>query len=147
MCVVCCPQAGRSWPWGCGTGRASITIAGRLPIGVGVEPDPAMAAIASEHLGRFPGWRVDVTDFERWVPRGECFDLLTCAEAWHWLTPGFREAAAHRALVAGGWLALWWNRTAESHPLRAEFDDVYGRLAPELPRVYAPGRRPRDGSS
>lgn len=66
--------------------------------------------------------------------------LVTCAQAWHWLTPGKREAQTYAALARGGWLAVWWSRTDTArNPLRGELDEVYARLAPEMRhRVYGP---------
>lgn len=53
---------------GCGTGKATVAIARRVASGVGVEPDPAIAAICRRHLSPFSGWRVEVSEFESWDP-------------------------------------------------------------------------------
>ncbi len=47
---------------GCGTGKATLMLAERGVGGVGVEPDPGMAAIATTKLRPFRRWRVDVAD-------------------------------------------------------------------------------------
>jgi len=134
------PPDGRVVDVGCGTGKATVALANRVATGVGVEPDPAMAAICGWHLRPFPGWRVEVSEFESWDPGLGGHHLVTCAQAWHWLTPGKREAQTRAALVRGGWLAVWWNRTDTAlNPLRRELDEVYARLAPDMRhRVYGP---------
>src|SRR5579862_7408813 len=57
---------GRVVDVGCGTGKATGALARRIASGVGVEADPAMASWCAQHLTMFPGWRVDVSEFERW---------------------------------------------------------------------------------
>ena len=102
--------------------------------GVGVEPDARMAAVARRNLLHSPAWRVEVAEFETWAHDEPDFDLVTCAQAWHWLDPASRLRRAHALLRAGGWLALWWNRPAEDHSaLRTALDAVYADMAPELP--------------
>lgn len=53
---------------GSGTGRAAVLLAARGLEGVALEPDPAMAAVARKRLLGFPGWQVEVAEFERWAP-------------------------------------------------------------------------------
>lgn len=52
------------------------------------------------------------------VGRGEALpvrsayaDLVTCAQAWHWIQPGAGTAEAARVLRRGGALCVWWNET------------------------------------
>lgn len=117
---------------GCGTGKATCLLAERGMTGVGVEAHPAMAAIARANLARWPAWRVDEVGFESWEPRsGDApADLVTAAQAWHWIDPGVRLHRAHAVLRPGGWLALFWNTAdPDDHtPLRRAIDGVYDRL-------------------
>lgn len=91
--------------------------------GVAVDLDARMAALAAARLARYPGWRVDVADFERWTPTDDVvpFDLVVSAQAWHWIDPAVRVAKGLSLLRPGGWLALVWNRPAAdtSPPARA----------------------------
>ncbi|MHB1614233.1 MAG: class I SAM-dependent methyltransferase [Actinomycetes bacterium] len=127
--------AARGLDVGCGTGKATVLLASRGLTGVGVEADPSMAAVARRHLATTPGWRVDVADFEAWVPSADStpFDLVCSAQAWHWLDPQVRLDKAHRLLRTGGWLTLWWNRPdGTDSPIRRDIDEVYHALAPGL---------------
>jgi trans-aconitate methyltransferase len=134
------PDGGRVIDVGCGTGKATVALAERIDLGVAVEPDPAMAEICARHLAPFPRWRVDLADFESWDPGLDRSDLVTCAQAWHWLSPEIRALRAHAALTSGGWLAVWWNRTdIDRNPLQKALEAVYSDLAPGMRhRVYGP---------
>jgi len=117
---------------GCGTGKATVLLASRGLGGVGVEPDPDMAAVARRNLSPFPRWSVTVADFEQYGrDQSSAFELLTCAQAWHWLDPGRRFQQAGRLVRPGGWLALFWNRTVDDpSPVRRAIDAVYAELCP-----------------
>ena len=135
---------------GCGTGKATVMLAERGVAGVGVEPDHAMADVARRKLSAYPAWRVEVADFEEWEPaRGERFDLVTCAQAWHWVD---RERGTKRAellLRRGGWLAIF-GRVPDPRdtPLRREIDAIYAELAPKPSAVsQAPQERVTPGSA
>lgn len=122
---------------GCGTGKATRLLAERGVTGVGVEAHPAMADVARRNLADHPGWRIDVAGFEDWVPdAGDApFDLVTCAQAWHWLDPDVRLHKTHSLLRPGGWLALFWNANPGDQPaaeLKRAIDRAYERHAPEL---------------
>jgi SAM-dependent methyltransferase len=129
-------EQARALDVGCGTGKATRLLAERGLSGVAVEPDRSMAAVAERLLAPFERWKVEISDFETWDPgpTEADFDLVCCAQAWHWLDPRQRLPKARDLLRSGGWLALWWNRPAEDNSdIGSALDDVYQRLAPELP--------------
>lgn len=134
---------------GSGTGKATRLLAARGMTGVGIEPHPAMAAIARDHLPAASGWRIDVSGFEEWEPQpGDVpADLVVSAQAWHWIDPDVRLHRAHDLLRPGGWLALWWNTADESDdsPLRHAIDDVYRRREPEVGGLPSCGGLPMPG--
>lgn len=128
---------------GCGTGKATRLLAQRGATGVGVEAHAAMAEVARRTLADRPGWRIDVSGFEAWQPQGgdAPFDLVTCAQAWHWLEPDVRLHKAHALLRPGGWLALFWNTHPDDQPAadtQRAIDDVYARVAPDVGGPPAP---------
>ena len=135
---------------GCGTGKATVMLAERGVEGVGVEPDPAMADVARRRLSAYPAWRVDVADFEEWEPaRGARFDLVTCAQAWHWIDRERGTTRAELLLRSGGWLAIF-GRVPDppDTPLRRQIDAIYAELAPKPSVVsQAPEERVAPGAA
>jgi SAM-dependent methyltransferase len=112
---------------GCGTGKAARLLAERGLRVLGVEIDPKMAAVARGH-----GLDVEVGSFESWPPGDRRFDLITCAQAWHWVDPAIAIPKAAALLRPGGTLALFWNHDETDEPARAAMEEVYRQYAPEL---------------
>lgn len=128
---------------GCGTGKAGRLLAARGLDVLGVEVDPAMAAVARGH-----GLAVEVAAFESWDPAGRTFELVVCGQAWHWLDPEVAIPKAAGLLAprrpagtspdrAGGYigagtLALFWNYDELLPDTLSAVEPVYRRLAPEL---------------
>ena len=119
---------------GCGTGKVARALARRGVAVLGIEVDPAMAAVARGH-----GVAVEVARFEAWDDAGRRFDLVTCGDTWHWLEPTEAAAAVARVLRPGGTLARFWNLQVLDEPLMQALDPVYREFAPE---VYVYGRTP-----
>jgi SAM-dependent methyltransferase len=94
---------------------------------LGVEPDARMAERARGH-----GVEAEVAAFESWADAGRRFDLLTSGQAWHWVNPEAGAAKAAEVLRSGGRFAAFWNETRHTPELRAVFDEVYRRHAPDL---------------
>lgn len=114
---------------GCGTGKAARLLLARGCDVLGVEHDARMAAVARAH-----GLTVDVAPFEGWDPAGRLFDLVICAQAWHWLDAERALALVARVLRPGRRLALFWNVGSPTGAVRDELDAVYARHAPKLGR-------------
>jgi len=112
---------------GCGTGKATRLLADRGARVLGVEIDAAMAAVARAH-----GLSVEVAGFEEWDDRGRTFDLITCAQAWHWVNPATAGPKAARLLNPGATLALFWNVDELAADVRTVVEEVYRRVAPQL---------------
>jgi SAM-dependent methyltransferase len=112
---------------GCGTGIASAALAARGCNVLGVEIDPRMAAVAWAK-----GLAVEEAPFESWDDAGRRFDLLVCAQAWHWIDPAIGVEKAVRVLRPRGQIGLFWNLGDPSPPARELFAPVYSELEPEL---------------
>ncbi len=115
---------------GAGTGRATLLFAGRGLRVTAVEPDPAMAAVASERAATAGvSFELVQLDFESCELPRHAFKVLFSGTAWHWVSPGLRNVLAHRALVTGGALAPFWNRPVwDENELRPAFDAAYAEV-------------------
>ena len=118
---------------GCGTGKAAVALAERGLSVLGVEVDERMAGVARGH-----GIDVEVAAFETWDPAGRSFDLLTCADAWHWIEPAAGVAKAAEALRPGGTSARFWTLSQVSAAVADAFEPVYRAHAPEVAQVWRP---------
>ncbi|HEV2889846.1 MAG TPA: class I SAM-dependent methyltransferase [Frankiaceae bacterium] len=128
---------------GCGTGIAAEAFAARGCRVLGVEPDERMAAVA-----RRKGLDVEVSELESWDPRRRAFGLVVSGQAWHWVDPVRGPAAAARALVPGGRIALFWNIGHHDDDTQAALDAVYARHAPQLvPEAVTLRRVGREGDA
>jgi SAM-dependent methyltransferase len=112
---------------GCGTGKASRLFLERGCNVLGVEPDPAMAAVARGH-----GVTVEDGTFEDWDPRGRTFDLVVAGQSWHWVDPVPGLAKVGAVLRPGGRFAAFWNLDSYDAGTKAGLRAVYERVAPEL---------------
>ncbi|HEY1775620.1 MAG TPA: class I SAM-dependent methyltransferase [Solirubrobacteraceae bacterium] len=112
---------------GAGTGIAASLFAQAGCEVLAVEIDARMAAVAAAK-----GIEVEVAPFERWDDRGRRFDLVTSAQAWHWVVPLAGATKAAEVLLPGGVFAAFWNLGEPPQEIHEALDPVYARLAPEL---------------
>ncbi len=113
---------------GCGTGKLGRVLAARGCRVLGVEPDERMAHVAWRRYGM----EVAVSRFEDWDDGGRRFDLVTSAQAWHWVDPHAGAVRAAAVLRHGGRLAVIWNLIRHDPEVKEALDAVYRNLAPEL---------------
>jgi SAM-dependent methyltransferase len=119
---------------GAGTGRATLGLVEAGATVHAVEPDAEMAAVL-RHRTHGLAVTVQQARFEDSVPDPGSADVVTAAQAWHWVDPAAGATVAARALVPGGVLAVWWNRPRElAGPAWEAVHDAYARYAPELDR-------------
>ncbi len=130
------PRPQRVLDVGCGTGKFTVGLVERGVTPLGVELDPRMAEIARGH--DIP---VEISAFETWDVADRRFDLITCAQAWHWIDPGRGVAKAAEALRPGGTIARFWNHNEVDEPLVSALDTVYAEHAPD---AHPHGRAPAE---
>jgi SAM-dependent methyltransferase len=91
---------------GCGTGQATLPLAGRGYSVVCVELGAGLAAVAQRKLAPFPAVEVVTANFESWEPERAGFDAVVSFTALHWIDPELRYAKPARLLRAGGHVAV-----------------------------------------
>ncbi len=119
---------------GCGTGQATLGLAGRGYRLVCLEPGARLAAITRRNLASDPNVSVVEQPFESWTVEPATFDLVVAARALHWVEPDVRFTKAARILRPGGALAVITTSpvTRDTALMRA-IQASYARLAPSLP--------------
>ena len=69
---------------GCGTGKASAPLVARGYEILGLEPDPAMAAIALRELQETGLFAVEQSTLNDWEGRAKKVGLVIAGQSWHW---------------------------------------------------------------
>lgn len=110
---------------GAGTGIASRLFLDRGVRLLAVEVDARMAEVAQAK-----DVAVEVSPFEAWDAAGRTFDVVTAAQAWHWVDPVAGAAKAASVLRPGGRLAVFWNVGRPTADVAAALDEAYARVAP-----------------
>ncbi|GIH34965.1 class I SAM-dependent methyltransferase [Microbispora amethystogenes] len=100
------PRGSRVLEIGCGTGQATVTLAGRGCAVTAVELGADMAALARRKLAPYAGVEVVNAAFEEWPLPPEPFDVVFAATSFHWLDPATRVGRSADALRPGGRLAV-----------------------------------------
>jgi SAM-dependent methyltransferase len=90
---------------GCGTGKATISLAERGYRITCVELGERLAAVARRNLAGYRDVEVVVADFESW-PVDRRFDAVVAFTAFHWIDPDRRYERAADLLREGGVLAV-----------------------------------------
>ncbi len=94
---------------GPGTGKATVQFAEKGFTIHGVEPAEDMAAIFKSKCGNYPKVSLDVISFEEWnCPNREKYDLIYCAQAFHWLDTNIKYKKCYKLLKDDGYLVLFW---------------------------------------
>ncbi|WP_173874130.1 methyltransferase domain-containing protein [Streptomyces albus subsp. chlorinus] len=102
---------------GAGTGKATEAFVRNGVRLTCLEPDARMAGVLARRFAGSPAVDVVVSGFEEWpASTAPPVDLVLSAQAWHWVDPAVRWTKAHRLLVPGGVLALWWIDLSVSDP-------------------------------
>lgn len=91
---------------GCGTGKATLPLAGRGLRVTCVELGPSLAAAAQRKLALFPGVEIVLADFETWTPLRAGYNALVSFSAYHWIEPELRYVKAAEVLREGGAIAI-----------------------------------------
>jgi SAM-dependent methyltransferase len=116
---------------GCGTGLSTRAWSGRAERVIGVEPNPAMLAAATEAPG--VEFRQAFAQ-ETGLADGKA-DIVTCSQALHWMDPAPTFAEAGRILRPGGVFAAYdydWPPVID--PEVDEAFDAYHRRRGEMRR-------------
>ncbi|MEV0849433.1 class I SAM-dependent methyltransferase [Streptomyces sp. NPDC049954] len=132
---------------GCGTGQATVPLAGRGCRITAVEAGVHMAAVARRKLAEAGAADVEVVTarFESWPLPPDPFDAVVSATAFHWIDPSVRVARAADALRPGGALAVV--RTQHVRGGTEEFFVEVQRCYERFDPLTRPGQRPPEAAA
>lgn len=138
------PENGRILEIGSGTGKATTQFAWRGYSILCIEPGKHLVRIARQKFKAFPEVKFQVTTFDDWQNKGDLFDLVISAQAFHWVAPEIRYQKTAEVLKPNGHLVLIWNRPPPlAASLAQKLNQVYQEYAPELvqdkPKTYEEG--------
>lgn len=112
---------------GAGPGIASRQLAERGARVTALELSGPMLAQLVSHS---PGARAVQGSVHALPFRGDTADLITCAQAWHWIDPETGVPEVRRVLRPGGIFAAWWNFTQRDSDWEAEQEQRIARVVP-----------------
>lgn len=114
---------------GAGTGISARALADRGVHVVAIEPNREMRESAAQHPR--VTWREGTAEATG-LPEAE-FDLVACAQAFHWFRGPEAVAEFRRILRPGGRLAILWNNRDRGDPLTRGFIEAIHAIQGEHP--------------
>ena len=127
------PLSGNILEIGSGTGKATKLFAENGYIIHCIEPGANLVNVAKNRLDKYPNITYEITKFEEWKEEELFYDLVTSAQAFHWIDPTIGYRKANKSLKSGGYIALFWNMyLGFASIIDQEIEAVYKELVPEL---------------
>lgn len=127
---------------GPGTGQLTKPLAEYGVSLTAVELGERLGSVLRRQLARFERTKVEVADFDSWIPPTEPFDLVVAATAFHWLDPATRVENCVKKLARTGKLAIiqtHWGAGDRDKAFLTESQSCYARWDPR----YDPDFQPR----
>ncbi|MCB1694233.1 MAG: class I SAM-dependent methyltransferase [Pseudomonadales bacterium] len=123
---------------GCGSGQATLAFAARGYSIVAIDPAERALAHLSERCRNFPDVHLVHTTLEAFQP-GNAFDLILCAQSFHWLDPQTVGSRFAHLLAPAGRIALFWHMQdiAPDGP-EADLYRLNGHFFGDFPRMNPP---------
>lgn len=125
------PVGRRALDLGCGTGFVTAQLRARGWGVVGADFSAPMLSGARQLLG---GDAALIRARAEALPLASAsVALVTCGTAFHWFGPHPALHEMHRALVPGGWVALFWRYPTRAAATPRLIREVLARFGPKLP--------------
>lgn len=119
---------------GCGTGIFTQQLLNFGCLVVGVEPNESMLEAALTNLSLHTQFLGTMGTGESTGLADKCVDLITVAQAFHWLNPIEARVEFRRILKPTGWVCLVWN---ERKSVGTAFLEGYERVLKDFAPEYA----------
>lgn len=139
---------------GPGTGKATIQFAEKGFAIHAIEPGEDMAEIFKNKCADYPRVSLEVVTFEEWnCPDNDKYDLIYCAQSFHWLDTNIKYKKCHKLLKDDGYLVLFWynpsdTEAAVTKEIDQKIDEIIHKYASNyLIDKKKPERRAHSGVS
>jgi SAM-dependent methyltransferase len=121
---------------GCGTGQATVDLAGRAGRVLAIEPGPTLARLARERTADLGNVEIHHVPFERAPLEASAADAVFAGMSWHWVDADLGTARLVEVLRDDGLAVFAWHRPASEPVGHERIDDAFKqaiqRLAPHL---------------
>lgn len=115
---------------GAGTGKATVQFAERGFKIHAIEIGKDMGGILTEKCRIYPNVSVEIASFEDWLPQHNGkYDMIFCAQAFHWLDVAVKYKKCHSLLKEDGHLILFWynasgEETEETKKINQKINEI-----------------------
>lgn len=106
------PQPTRVLDVGAGTGKLTAQLLAAGHDVYACDPSPEMAAVCAQTTG-VPTWRATA---EHTGVAPDVFEVITCAQTWHWVDPHAASTEFARVTTPEGYVILVWNSIDVADP-------------------------------
>lgn len=123
---------------GCGSGQATIAFSSRGYHVVAIDPSEQALKLLSDRSTDISKIEIAHSTLEEFEAADSSFDLIICAQAFHWLDPEIASSLLNRLLRPEGHVMLFWHmqdvtpgtQQAELLTLNSKYFDAFPRMNP-----------------
>jgi len=119
---------------GCGIGQATEPFLKKGCNITAVEYGTNLAKFISEKYKHYPNFKVENTQFEKFVYEKNSIDLIYSATAFHWIPEEIGYTKVLDMLKTGGTIALFWNNpflNRKDDRLHQRIQEIYSKYFPK----------------
>jgi len=115
---------------GAGTGKATVQLAEKGFKIHAIEIGKDMGEILKEKCYTYPNVSVEIASFEEWTPqKNDRYDMIFCAQAFHWLDVTVKYKKCYNLLKEDGYLVLFWynasgDKTEEAKIINQKVNEI-----------------------
>lgn len=124
---------------GCGSGQATIDLITTGCNVVAIDPAQRALDLLSQRCEGNSNLRLERTTFEEFEKPNSSFDLIVCAQAFHWLDPDTASKKIANLLRPSGHVMLFWHmQDVPNGSPQAELQTINSRYFSEYPTMNPP---------
>ena len=101
----------------------------------GIEPNEAMRKAAEAKLAAYPGFDSRSRQAEQTGLRSAAVDLITVAQAFHWMEPQQTKKEFLRILKPGGHILLAWNMRLQHTPFLKAYEELKQKFGRDYQKI------------